>query len=601
MGRITTPHPRLARLRITLVGFVAFAATLVGPAPAFGSTVGVLTGALTYTAGAGEVNSVTVTQNGLFRRISDSGATISPGLGCLTVLPTIVDCLGVTTLGINAGDGNDTVQVLDSLVSVINGGTGSDVLIGAAGIDTLNGGDGDDVIDGGGGADLLNGGDGSDTVSYAARSNPVTVDPNGLADDGELLELDTVGNDVENLIGGSAGDTLTGNSEDNVITGNDGNDALNGNAGGDTLDGGLGADTLSGGADIDTASYSGRTDPLTVTLDNVANDGESGENDDVHSDVQNVIGGSGSDTLTGSSGSNVLTGGNGGDTLDGGTGTDVLNGGAGADVVSYATRVAAVTVDLDGIADDGEPGENDSIGVDVEDVLGGLGADTLTGDSGANALTGGAGNDTLEGGGGVDVLLGGAGQDLLRSRDAFADQVGCGSENDSVIADVLDILGADCEQVDLGTSGGGGTGGGGTTTGGGGSTGGGTGGGTPGGSAGVGTVVIPPNPLAMTRTGVVGVPLLCQGVGPCAGTLKVETAKRVLLAGQRKARKVALGSYRFSSAAAGSTTIKVKLPARLRKLLKRKRVQLRVTALSLDSAGKPKSVARTIVVKSQRS
>ena len=195
-----------------------------------------------------------------------------------------------------------------------------------------------------------------------------------------------------------------------------------------------------------------------MTLDNVANDGESGENDDVRSDVQNVTGGSGSDTLTGSSGNNVLSGGNGGDTLDGGTGTDILNGGAGADTVSYALRTAAVAVDLDGIADDGESGENDSIGVDIEDVIGGLGADTLTGDSIANTLTGGAGDDTLEGGEGSDVLLGGAGEDLVRSRDTLADQIGCGSEIDSVIADVLDLIGGDCEQIDLG--GGGGTGGG---------------------------------------------------------------------------------------------------------------------------------------------
>ena len=156
-----------------------------------------------------------------------------------------------------------------------------------------------------------------------------------------------------------------------------------------------------------------------MTIDNIVGDGESGEADDVRTDVQNVIGGNGSDSLTGSTGNNQLNGGNGGDTLDGGTGTDTLIGGAGADTVSYALRSLPVTVDLDGIADDGEAGENDSIAADIEDIIGGLGADILTGDLVANTLTGGAGDDTIEGGEGSDVLLGGAGADILRSRDSL--------------------------------------------------------------------------------------------------------------------------------------------------------------------------------------
>jgi hemolysin type calcium-binding protein len=596
MGR--TRHARLKRLEITIAG-LAVAAALAGPAPASGSTAGVLTGALSYTANTGEVNNVTVIQNGLFHRVSDSGADITPGLGCISVLPKIVDCLGVASLGLDLGDGNDTVQVLVSTISSISGGAGSDVLIGNGGIDTLNGGEGDDVLDGATGADFLNGGNGTDTVSYASRSSSVTADPDGLADDGELLELDTVASDVEKLIGGSAGDTLTGSSGDSVLTGNDGDDTLNGGAGTDTLDGGLGADTLSGGADIDTVSYAGRTNPLTVTIDNIAGDGESGEGDDVRTDVQNVIGGSGSDALTGSSGSNQLSGGNGGDTLDGGTGLDTLIGGAGADTVSYALRSLPVSVDLDGVADDGVAGENDTIGVDIEDVIGGSGADTLTGDSVANTLTGGAGDDTIEGGEGSDVLLGDAGDDVLRSRDTLADQLGCGSENDSVIADLLDLVGADCEQVDLGTGGGSSGGGGGGTSGGGGG-GGGSAGNTPGGNTGTGTVVIPAGTLTMAKTGIVGVPLKCEGTGPCAGTVAIETARRVRLAGQRKARKVTLGSHQFSSPAAGSTTIQVKLPASLRKLLKRKKLLLRVTAVTRDSAGTTRRVTRTIAVKARR-
>ncbi len=48
-------------------------------------------------------------------------------------------------------------------------------------------------------------------------------------------------------------------------------------------------------------------------------------------DIENAIGGSGSDTLTGNSLNNTLSGGAGGDTLKGAIGDDTLNGDAGAD------------------------------------------------------------------------------------------------------------------------------------------------------------------------------------------------------------------------------------------------------------------------------
>src|SRR5205085_1611576 len=47
--------------------------------------------------------------------------------------------------------------------------------------------------------------------------------------------------------------------------------------------------------------------------------------------IENVIGGSGNDTLIGNSLNNVLSGGGGNDSLQGGTGRDILLGGDGAD------------------------------------------------------------------------------------------------------------------------------------------------------------------------------------------------------------------------------------------------------------------------------
>jgi Ca2+-binding RTX toxin-like protein len=78
------------------------------------------------------------------------------------------------------------------------------------------------------------------------------------------------------------------------------------------------------------------------------------------------------------------------------------------------------------VADDGAPGEADTIGADVEHLVGSPWADVLAGDDGPNfvwgdpcrsgfgcpePVTGGA--DTIEGGGGVDILRGGPGDDTI--------------------------------------------------------------------------------------------------------------------------------------------------------------------------------------------
>lgn len=92
---------------------------------------------------------------------------------------------------------------------------------------------------------------------------------------------------------------------------------------------------------------------------------------------------------------------------------DEISGGPGVDEVRYDFRLAPVMVTIDGNPDDGEPGENENVQLDVENVVGGKKADVLVGSSGANKLTGGNGDDELYGGDGDDVLGGGAGIDLL--------------------------------------------------------------------------------------------------------------------------------------------------------------------------------------------
>lgn len=390
---------------------------------------------------------------------------------------------GPTTLGpmtadleVWGGDGDDTLQ----------GGLGNDILHGGAGNDTFltaAAADGDDVY---------YGDDGVDTMSYALRTAAVTVTLDGLSGDGDLAagEGDNVGADVENLLGGAGNDVLVGNQAANSIRGGAGNDVLGGGPAGascagvlDVLDGEAGDDTfdmgaaagcpakLIGGAGVNTADFRARQNPLTVSLDNTANDGEGGgaEGCNVGSDVGRVLGGAGDDHLTGGAGNDelhggpgndvlhggggddVLIGGPGNDELDGdagndtflegctdgdynppiacGAGADVINGGAGtADFADYAGRVAdlSLTVCTDPTAlagnsalatpactdADGALGEGDKL-VNVNHVRGGDGNDTLTGGAGDDTLEGGLGHDVLHGGPGNDWLYGDAGDDQL--------------------------------------------------------------------------------------------------------------------------------------------------------------------------------------------
>lgn len=363
-------------------------------------------------------------------------------------------------LTVYGGDGNDTLTGGDG-ADVISGDEGNDTLAGGAAADTLNGNAGVDTFNEGtasNGGDTFNGGAGVDTVSYASRTVAITATIGAGANDGESGENDSIAADVEGVTGGSADDSLTGSANDDILSGGagadtlvggDGNDTLNGGDGDDTLTGGNGDDTVNGdagndsfvagadadgadafngGAGTDTATYAARGagENLTITLDGTANDGESGENDNLKVDVENVIGGGGDDTITGSASANVLTGGAGNDVLNGGAGDDVFAegaasnggdrfiGGLGTDRVDYSLRVAALTITMDGVAaDDGLSGENDDVEADVENVDCGSGDDTVTGNAGNNVVNGGAGDDTISGGAGNDTLFGDADDDAL--------------------------------------------------------------------------------------------------------------------------------------------------------------------------------------------
>jgi len=142
------------------------------------------------------------------------------------------------------------------------------------------------------------------------------------------------GNDV--LYGGFGTDKLDGQAGDDRLIGDRGDDVLVGGSGNDTAEALKfrdGRDRFSGGPGFDTTTYAARFLPVSVTLDNRANDGGALEQDDNRADVERVVGGHGNDLLVGSGAGNVLEGNGGSDRLRGGPGRDSLFGGPGNDTL----------------------------------------------------------------------------------------------------------------------------------------------------------------------------------------------------------------------------------------------------------------------------
>jgi Ca2+-binding RTX toxin-like protein len=200
------------------------------------------------------------------------------------------------------------------------------------------------------------------------------------------------GNDT--VIGSPGPDTVHGGDGNDAIWGGNGNDQLYGDAGNDTIIGGPGNDLENGGAGNDTMGWDVYSPPYiyTGTLDEALPPGP----DD--------------------------------------SGADTYVGGGGDDEVTYDQATVGVNVSLDGVANDGQPGEGDNVGTDIDHVVGtryqadtltgGAGPVTLEGQGGDDTLTAGTGkatldggddNDTLYGGPNADTLIGGAGDDTINT------------------------------------------------------------------------------------------------------------------------------------------------------------------------------------------
>ncbi len=375
-----------------------------------------------------------------------------------------------------------------SAVDTFTGDANANVLTGNGGNDNLSGGLGNDTyvfdVDTNQGADILTDTGGVDTLDFSATSSAknLTVNLNlgGVqqTDAATLFLSITNASSMENVVGGEGNDILTGNAANNNLTGNGGNDTLTGNNGNDTLTGGAGNDTLQGNANddtyvfnaglagqgLDTVSDSGGTDTLdfsatsglgitftlgSTAIQTVALAAPTNLRVQLNSAAafENVIGGSGNDTLTGNNLVNTFTGNAGSDTINGSvTGNDRLAETRDVDftLLDFSATQALLTVN----------------GIET-DTLNNIHYATLTGGDSANTidvsefgslatvvttafLNGMGGDDTLIGGGDADLLLdhvmnfdGGTGDDTyvfdlaLRSLNTITE--GAGDLHDTII------------------------------------------------------------------------------------------------------------------------------------------------------------------------
>lgn len=295
-----------------------------------------------------------------------------------------------TSVVVNALGGNDRILISGSVPAVVvNAGAGNDTVIGGTGDDTINGGSGADLLFGYNGNDIINGDGGNDNI-YGGEGADRLFGGTGVD-----FMLGEAGNDL--MDGGNDNDSLDGGSGSDKLFGGAGNDTVYGGSSRDTLNGGSGADLLQGGGgEADFADYSDRTAPLSLSIDDKANDGEAGEGDNIDGKIEVIVGGSGADHIGGNGKNNTLYGGDGDDTMDGGAGDDYLEGGSGAD--------------------------------------------RMAGGSGNDSLLGGGGKDHLVGGPGGDRLFGQNGNDLFYSKDGESDSLEGGDGNDRYNGDSIEEL-----------------------------------------------------------------------------------------------------------------------------------------------------------------
>ena len=405
------PAVRNHRRRAALAAFGAMFA-LALPSAASASEAHITPGNnLFVTAPSGEDNDLDITENGVNLILND-GEGLTAGAGCAQINAMRASCplAGFTNGYVFLDNGEDKVEATTDHPLHIDGSQ-------ATKVNFRTTGDGGTTLLGSPGPDVLR----------TAWSN----------------------------------DTLYGNGGNDSIEGGSGDDQLHGGDGDDVITPGGGDDEIEGDADTDSVDYHTRLAPLQISIDNNKNDGAPGELDNVHTDVERVFGGSGSDEITGSPNRDLIQAGAGLDTVSGGGGNDDIHGEDGNDELHGDTGIDFVSGGNDrDVVDGGSAGDLVVGGADDDDVTGAQGDDQLSGGAGNDHLDAGIGDDELQGNAGADNLVGGQGRDeisggtdddtvdysgnaapLTVDLDGSTYDDGAENEGDTVLADVENVTG----------------------------------------------------------------------------------------------------------------------------------------------------------------
>lgn len=363
--------PRRARKALLAAALPAALAATALPASADAATARLnSSGALEYIAASGEANDVRVVFTGLHLLIDDT-APITAGTGCVLDDDRRAVCVpGTGQARYSLGNGRDVMRYDTPHAAKFEMGTEDDTYFGGLREDSI--GTNGLVVQP---VDVI-GGTGSDLITYRNAPRAVTVTLDGQLNDGDRGK-ENVRPDWEHIEGSSGRDRLTGSNDANKVeqyTGGPGNDILVGLDGTDIFNEGSapnGADFFNGSGGQDRVNYGARTNPVRVTMSDLApNDGEAGEGDNVDPNVNDITGGSGSDVLAGASGPNVIDGRAGNDSISGLGGIDRLIGGSNPDRLFGGTGNDTLET-ADNVADEAmacEAGDADVLNRDLKDV-----------------------------------------------------------------------------------------------------------------------------------------------------------------------------------------------------------------------------------------
>lgn len=285
--------------------------------------------------------------------------------------------------------GNDTIKG-SAYADVIVPGPGNDILYGNAGNDLFQ------LLLGDNGTNTFDGGTGEDTIKGSPE------------DDVIAFSVFTANQSIEVIDGDGGNNTVTGSSSNNTLdfsaTSLVSINAIDGAAGNDTIKGTAQADTIIGGIGSDLLYGNGGNDTFVVT------EGDTG--------YDRVNGGEGVDTLAGTAADNslrfsVFSGASRVEVIDGKTGTNTIHGSSSNNTLDFTDTQLINIAEING-----EAGNDTIKGSTADDtIVGGIGSDLLYGNAGNDTFVvteGDTGYDRVNGGEGVDTLFGTAADNSLR-------------------------------------------------------------------------------------------------------------------------------------------------------------------------------------------